>query len=221
MGPRFGRVLGFGVLILTLPGCASGPQDLVELTQRTSLRIAGEPLGRIEVRLGSDRRPPHEHGIRRPPGRSSLGGNSLFEPADVAFLRVLARDLQDAGVASEAGLQVREPDYVVVLHLEHLAASYNEGVETLVVPVLPTSVIHARCEAQITLRDPVGRRFFDRVFAADQNATGALIDGLESAAAEALADALRSWIDQAIPALYDSVGEFWKQYPKPVNPLRG
>jgi hypothetical protein len=116
---------------------------------------------------------------------------------------------------------VREPDYVVVLHLEHLAASYNEGVETLVVPVLPTSVIHARCEAQITLRDPVGRRFFDRVFAADQNATGALIDGLESAAAEALADALRSWIDQAIPALYDSVGEFWKQYPKPVNPLRG
>lgn len=206
-------VVALGAAVL-LTGCASDPHDLVALTPTPTYRASGEPLGPFQVKLETDRRPPREHGVRKYPGRSYLGGNALVEPTGVSLLRVLARDLVLAGVAPEAGLAARDQGYVLGVTVDHLGASYNDGVETLV-PVLPTSAIEARCEVRLVVRDLVGRVYLDQVFAAERNAVAAMLTGIQSTAATTLGEALRALSDQVLPAVHASVPAYWKKLGRP------
>lgn len=208
-----GRFAALLVAAAWLTGCASGPYDLVELTPPPGYRASEKPLGLFHVRLETDRRPPQEHGVRKYPGRSYLGGNALVEPTGVSLLRVLARDLVLAGVAREAGLAARGQGFVLGVTVEHLGASYNDGVETLV-PVLPTSVIRARCEVRLVLRDVVGRVYLDRIFAAERGAVAALVTGIQSTAATTLGETLRALSDQILPVVEQAVPSFWDRLGK-------
>ena len=106
-GPM-GRFVALLAAALWLTGCASGPYDLVPLTPTPTYRASEKPLGPVHVRLETDRRPPRERGVRKYPGRSYLGGNARTDPTGVSLLRVLARDLEVAGVGREAGLMARD-----------------------------------------------------------------------------------------------------------------
>lgn len=204
------RRLAVILLCVGCAGCASAPQDLVALTPATTFRATGQALGPFQVRLDTDRRPPQEHGTRKYPGRSYLGYNDLVEPTAVSLLRILARDLRASGVASIAGLERRDDGYVLEVHVVHLGASYNDGIETLV-PVLPTSAIAARVAIRLRVRDRVGRLFLDATYTAERNTVAALLTGIQSTAAATLAESLRAVCDQALPEIHRSVPAFWKR----------
>ena len=208
-GPM-GRLVALLPVALWLTGCASGPYALVQLTPAPAYRAREKPLGPVHVKLETDRRPPQEHGVRKYPGRSYLGGNALAEPTGVSLLKVLARDLELTGVGREAGLMARDEGYVLGVTVEHLSASYNDGVETLV-PVLPTSAIKARCEVRLVLRDLVGRVYMDRTFAAERRAVAAMVTGIQSTAASTLGAALRALSDEILPVVEQAVPAFWKK----------
>lgn len=212
-GPM-GRTAALLAAAAWLAGCAYGPQDLVALTPPPTYRAAEEPLAPFHVSIETDRRPPREHGVRKYPGRSYLGGNALIEPTAVSLVRVLARDLVLSGVAGEAGLVAREQGYVLGVTVEHLGASYNDGVETLV-PLLPTSAIKAHCEVRLVLRDVVGRVYLEQLFTVERTAVAAMVTGIESTAAKALGGALRALSDQVLPAVERAVPAFWKRLGKP------
>ena len=74
--------------------------------------------------------------MRKYPGISYLGGNDVAEPTAVSLLRVLSRDLVQTGAAESAGLSERTGGYILDVSIEHLSATYNDGIETLV-PLLP------------------------------------------------------------------------------------
>lgn len=196
--------------LLLCSACASDPHDLVELTPPTSFRAEGKALGPFQVKLDTDRRPPVEHGTRKFPGRSYLGYNDLIEPTAVSLLRIFARDLRASGVASTAGLAPRDDGYILEVQVDHLGASYNDGLETLV-PVLPTSAIAAHVAVRLRLRDRVGRLYLDEAYAAERNTVAALLTGIQSTAAETLAETLRAVCDQALPDIHAAVPAFWKR----------
>jgi len=181
------------------------------LAPETVARVDGDPLGAFQVTLEYDRRPPVEHGVRKYPGRSYLGGNDTLEPTAVVLLRLLAQGLVQSGVATHAGLLHQDGAYVLEVTVDHLGVSYNDGLETLAVPILPTSAVHAVCDVKLVLRDSLGRIFLDQSFRSEKRAMAALITGLRGKAASELADAMSAVCDQAMPALHRSVEEFWKR----------
>lgn len=134
-----------------------------------------------------------------------------MEPTDVSLLRILVRDLVLAGVASRAGLLPVEDGYVLEVTVERLGASFNNGIETLVAPVLPTSAVEAACSLSLVFKDTLGRVFLRQTFAAEESAVAALLIGLESTAADTLAEAIRHACDAAFPVIHGSVAAFWER----------
>ena len=198
------------MVIALLCGCTAQPHDLVEMTPPTTFGASGDALGPVQVKMETDRRPPIEHGSRKYPGRSYLGYNDLVEPTAVSLLRILSRDLQESGVASVASLAPLDSGYVLFVQVDHLGASYNDGIETLV-PVLPTSAIAAKVAIRIRLIDRVGRLFLEADYGASDSTVAAMLTGIQETAAVTLARTIRNVIDQALPDIHASVPAFWKR----------
>ena len=109
-----------------------------------------------------------------------------------------------------ADLVERADGYVLALTIEHLGASYNDGVETLV-PVLPTCAIDAFCDIRVVLRDRAGRVYLNQRFDARKRSVTAALAGIRSTAAANLGAAIRVVADQVLPAVHAAVPAFWKR----------
>ncbi len=206
MGRWFTMLLASAALL----GCTSSPNDVVSLTSPSTLRIPNRALPEVQVRVETDKRPIEEHGRRKYPGISYLGGNDVAEPTSVSLVRILARDLVQTGVARAAGLGERAGGYILGITIKHLGASYNDGIETLV-PLLPTSAIDARCVVRVIMRDHVGRVYLDQEFGARRRSMAAALTGIQATAAATLGAAIRDTVDQIIPAVSEAVPAFWKR----------
>lgn len=189
------------------PSCASS-RDLVELSGSTSWRSTAPPLPRMLVRLEGDTRPREERGIRKFLGENYVGGNALREPSDVSALRVLARDLVSSGVTEDAGFVADGQSLVLGVVIVRLGGAYREGVENIVVPVLPTTPVEGRCTLRLRLRDDEGRLFLDEEFTGEDERSGAFLAGVEGEAARSLAASIRRCVDTALPRVRASVDEF-------------
>ena len=204
------------------------------MTEQTEIAGAPPALPAMLVRLKADARPPVERGTRKFLGTSYVGGNTFREPSDVSVLRILARDLVAAGISEQAGFQDAAQPLVLDVVIKHLGSSFVEGPQNLTM-FLPTSPIHAHCELLLELRDRHGRLFLDEVFSAEVSRGGSLLTGLESDAADALAQAIRETLDKALPRVRSSVDAFWARIAArlvsatrgmaaraaAINPLRG
>jgi hypothetical protein len=186
-----------------LGGCSS-PLDLAALVPPPAHREEAPVLDLVLVRLTADQRPPIERGRRRFQGASTIGTDTLREPAEVALLRVVARDLVASGCAREASLTAAAPSHQLDIALQRLSASYTEGIETLPF-LLPTSTIEAGIRAEVVLTDRSGRVFLRRTYAAEESRQAAALEGLSSAAAAALARSIRQALDAMLPEIAQSL----------------
>ncbi len=181
-------------------GC-SGPRDLAASVPPPSGSVESPGPGRrVLVRLKGDQRPLEERGRRRFQGRSTIGSAELREPTDVAFLRVLVRDLVTIGFASAATLDQEDPDLILDVTLLRLYGSYTEGVETLPL-VIPTSSVEARCQVLFQLRDGWGRTFLEKELNSEDRGVAAAVGGLSSAALNSLTRCIRGVLDELIAEL--------------------
>ena len=196
-------------MILLLASCAD-QWDLLAETPRPAFTHDGEALGVILVELGSDKRPPLEHGASLYPGESWLTSDALLEPTDVALLRILARDLKNTGLASKASLRQTNPDYRVRVGILNLGAATDEGFSSIAL-VLPTTSVTARVRIHVALIDQSGRRFLSKEYSAESNAHTVPLAGSESLSVDLLAETFRAVLDQVLPELAPSVAAFWKE----------
>jgi hypothetical protein len=206
---------------LILAACSSAPLELSSQIPPTQIRVPPPRLAAVHVKLRSDKRPIHEHGDRKYLGRSYLRASSLTEPTSVTLLRALVRDLVISGLCRAAGLVAEDQPYVLEVDIEHLAASFGEGLENLTL-ILPTSAIEGVCEIRLRFLDRDGRLFLDRTYRGTEEGAGSLVGGLEEAAATRLAAAIRQAIDRALPEIAPAVARFWEQYAgSGLSPARG
>ena len=187
------------LVILSL-GC-SGPRDLAARVPPPTGSAESAAHGRrILGRLKGDQPAQEERGRRRFQGRSTIGSAELREPTDVAFLRVLVRDLVASGFASAATLDQEDPDLILDVTLLRLYGSYTEGVETLPL-VIPTSSVEARCQVLFQLRDGWGRTFLEKELNSEDRGVAAAVGGLSSAALNSLTRCIRDVMDELISEL--------------------
>ena len=203
-------------LVATLGACGSTPHalDLTGMCPPTQIRVEGDPLASVHVKLDRDIRPPGDRGRSSYPGESSLDESDLLEPTDVVILRVLARDLVRAGVAREASITEDGQRYTLGLTLIRGGALFDQGVESLTM-VIPTSSIEATCRYRVRLRDDVGRIYLEKEFAAKRETSSSLVGGTGSNAAEALANAIREAIDRTLPEVHRAPDAFWEERGEP------
>ena len=210
-GPEIrSRVSGLAVCLI-LAACSSTPLQISESIPPTEVRLPPPRLPAVQIKLGSDKRPIHEHGDRKYLGRSYLRASSLTEPTSVTLLRALVRDAVGSGLCREAGLAPEDQPYILAVDIEHLAASFGEGLENLTL-ILPTSAIEAVCEIRLRFLDRDGRLFLDGTYRGTAEGSGSLAGGLEEAAASRLGVAIRRAIDQALPEIHPAITRFWEQY---------
>jgi len=172
----------------------------VALIPATETRVEGEPLPRIRVKLGSDRRPLEERGERKYLGTSTFGDGSLLEPTHVVILKILARDLTLAGISRRASIRDQEQPLVLEVSLDRCAASFGEGLENLLI-VLPTSRIRAVCKMGLLLKDLDGRTLLQEEIETEATGSASMLSGLESSAARVLAQAIGEAVEKAIVSL--------------------
>ena len=199
-------------LLLLLGACAhqgSRPVDLVTLVELPARRPSGPSLGAILVRIHADTRPMEERGTSEYLGRSYVGDQDFSEPTDVGLLKVLARDLVAAGVASAAGLEDTGQPLTLDMEILHAGASFGSGLETLI--LLPTSEVQARCNLRLLLRDRAGRILLDAPFDSRLTSQASVIGGLRSSASRRLAEAIRETLDAALPVIATAPALFWER----------
>lgn len=218
-----GLLLLLPALVLSVsPGCSTGPGepiDLLRVVSPTSLKVKGRALPPIWVKLEGDKRPHRERGERKYLGTSHLRDSALVEPTDVVLLRSLARDLVLAGVAEGASIRDKEQPYALGVTINSCRARFGEGLANLLL-ILPTSGIEAVCSFQISLKDRDGRVFLERAFEGTSSGSAAPVSGLETAAARALAKAIRAAVDQALDPVHRAPAAFWAKYRKTLQDER-
>lgn len=212
-------LLAFGALLLA---CGSTPERLPVVS--TELRIVGEPLVQVHVRIASDMRPMDEHGTFKALGQHQLQHRRFAVPTLVEVADTVARDLVRSGVALEASLIVLDAPYLLELDILHLGTEISGGLESLFV-LAPTCSLKATCELRWRLLDRHGRCFLNTTTTAMLGGSASPLGGLETEAARLLGRALRSACDEGLPRLLPAIDAWWQAEGFPprreplVNPL--
>ena len=200
-------------VVVFATSCGSSQFDIARATPATSWR-SDRALGAVQLVLKGDRRPLEERGLRAYVGGSWLGGRDLVEPLEIAFLRIIARDLTTSGLSHDARVAAEGQPLLLEMTLENLGCRYSEGLENLAF-LLATSSLHAEVSILFRWRDHEGRVFFESEFHAARDAKASPASGLRERAVSLLSEAIRDAIDQMLPRLTRSIEDFWMRYDRP------
>ncbi len=210
------------VFIALFWSCASVPQRLP--VAATEIRVPGEPLALVHVRISADMRPIAEHGTFKALGRHQLQHRQFDVPTLVEVASAVALDLVRAGVALETTLSAVDAPYLLELDILHLGTEISGGLESLLF-VAPTCSLVATCELRWRFLDRHGRCFLDSTTLARLDGHAAPLGGLEGEAAWLLGRALRASCDEGLPRILPAVDAWWRAEGLPprreplVNPL--
>lgn len=192
---------------VVISSCSIAAPSRLEIPP-TAWTATGTPLSSLAVRHGADKRPIHEHGVRKVLSTSWLDNASSGAPTSVHVVNAVSEALRVSGIATSVGEAKGGAAYTLEITFHHLAGSWSTGIESLAL-LLPALKIEVVCELGFTLRDRHGRIFLDERREANLAVHATPLGQPSAAAAELLGAAVHQCLEGVLPRLIPAVDAWW------------